>query len=551
MTTMSLRATSPANAAPAAGRKSLPIRWFEDRAIRTKILTAVALLGIVAVVTGVFAARGLSNVGNQIEGLAAMHHNVDGPLGTLHQDEIKGRMQIAMLGDQTTKAGISDWKQQIADNDTEMAGAIQAVDANLPVAQDWWTSFKIDWAKFQSVRDKVMVPLAGAHDHAGFAAAYDKQLAPVVSKMADDMDAGDAASVTYFDTTADAAKAQAQHDSRLQFILLGAGLVVALALSLLIARGIQRRIRSVQHSLQAMADRDLTVPAGAHSRDEIGQMAAALETARTNFSDIISNVVGSAEAVAASSEELSASTVQISAAAEETSVQAGVVASAADQVASNVQTVAAGSEQMDASIREIARNATDATRVASRAVTSAQTTNDTVRRLGVSSQEIGEVVKVITSIAEQTNLLALNATIEAARAGDMGKGFAVVANEVKDLAEETSKATEEIVQRITTIQQDTAGAVTAIGEIADIIATINESQLTIASAVEEQTATTNEMSRNVAQAASVSSEITSNMDSVASAAAATTAAVSQSRAATDDLARMASDLRSQVASFVY
>jgi methyl-accepting chemotaxis protein len=228
-----------------------------------------------------------------------------------------------------------------------------------------------------------------------------------------------------------------------------------------------------------------------------------------------------------------------------------VVAAASEQVSRNVQTVAAGSEQMDASIREIAQNANEAASVASTAVEAAQTTNDTVTKLGVSSQEIGNVVKVITSIAAQTNLLALNATIEAARAGEAGKGFAVVANEVKELAQETSRATEDIVSRVETIQADTAGAVEAIGEIASIIASINDFQLTIASAVEEQTATTNEMSRNVSEAASGSNEITTNINGVASAASATTEAVSQTRAAADELARMAAGLRGQVASFTY
>jgi methyl-accepting chemotaxis protein len=143
--------------------------------------------------------------------------------------------------------------------------------------------------------------------------------------------------------------------------------------------------------------------------------------------------------------------------------------------------------------------------------------------LGESSQQIGKVIEVITSIAEQTNLLALNATIEAARAGEAGKGFAVVAGEVKELAKETAKATEEIGSRIAAIQSDTSDAVGAIGEIEQVIARIADMQTTIASAVEEQTATTNEIGRNVAEAARGSAEIAENIVSVAQAARETSA----------------------------
>jgi methyl-accepting chemotaxis protein len=158
---------------------------------------------------------------------------------------------------------------------------------------------------------------------------------------------------------------------------------------------------------------------------------------------------------------------------------------------------------------------------------------------------------VITSIAEQTNLLALNATIEAARAGEAGKGFAVVATEVKELAQETARATEDIARRVQAIQGDTAGAVEAIAEISTIIGRINDYQLTIASAVEEQSATTNEMNRNVAEAATGAEEIAQNITGVASAAEVTTEGVAQSQQAVGELARMSSELQSAVSRFRY
>jgi methyl-accepting chemotaxis protein len=326
-------------------------------------------------------------------------------------------------------------------------------------------------------------------------------------------------------------------------------LLIAGAVAHRVSTRMKRQLDGVGEALRAVADGDLTRTVEVSSRDEIGQMAESLNAATESLRGTIAQLSTTSGLLSASSEELNGVSTRIAASATETSAQASHVAAAAEQVSRNVQTVAAGSEQMGGSISEIAHNANVGARVASQAVRAAETTTQTVTKLGVSSAEIGSVVKVITTIAEQTNLLALNATIEAARAGEAGKGFAVVASEVKDLAQETARATEDISRRVEAIQSDTEGAVTAITEISEIIGRINDYQATIASAVEEQSATTSEMNRNVTEAATGSSEIAENITNIAAAAEATSEAVGSSQRAAGELARMSEELQSTIARF--
>ena len=303
--------------------------------------------------------------------------------------------------------------------------------------------------------------------------------------------------------------------------------------------------------VSAAATGDLTRDVPIRGSDAIGRIGEGLDKFLGDLRPSIEAIARNAQTLGASSEGLSTVSQRMSVHAEQTSAQANLVSKAAEQVSRNVQTVATGVKEMGTSIAGIAKNANEAAKVATIAVSVAERTNATVANLGESSAEIGKVIKVITAIAGQTNLLALNAAIEAARAGEAGRGFAVVAHEVKELARETARATEDISRKIEAIQRDTHGAVEAIGRIGAIIHQINVIQGTIAGAVEEQTATTVEIGRNVDEAAKGSSEIALNITAVAQAALGTTEGAGNARMAAAELARMAAELQKLVGQFRY
>ncbi|WP_018681177.1 methyl-accepting chemotaxis protein [Actinokineospora enzanensis] len=519
---------------------------FGDLPVTVKIYSAVA---VVLVAFGVVVALSLSGSGRLTDGAQSVYDNGVKPTQTLAE------IRSDILTDRNFMLNyyMSDaqWRPKNKQSMTALDAEIQehfGLFATQTADQATLAALRDTWASYLQVRDQQMIPAADANDLGTFWDGYNKadQLTTTIDKQLD--------TLTTSQSTAAAADATEVHDTGVRtdwMIVIGAlvGLLLGVLLAWIVARSVTGPLRRVTGVLAAVADGDLTRRADVHRRDEVGKMAAALNRATDSMLDTVRTIGGNAAALGGSSRNMAQAGDTLARGAAQTADRADAVRQAAQDVSLHVQTLATASEEMGASIREIASNASDAARVAADAVVSAQETTDIVGKLGESSTEIGNIVKVITSIAEQTNLLALNATIEAARAGDAGKGFAVVASEVKDLAQETAKATENIAARVQMIQGETSSAVTAIEQISEIIHRISDYQSTIASAVEEQTATTGEMSRSVAEASAGADAIAETVTDVAEAASSTSSTVEASRETATALAGMAAELNDVVARF--
>ncbi|WP_432545652.1 methyl-accepting chemotaxis protein [Kineococcus sp. SYSU DK004] len=522
---------------------------LRDLRVSTKLFAG---FGVVCLLLAVVVGTGIARLQSSQANLESL--STDGVASVEAVGEVKAAFLQVRLD--ITSAALAPDAESTAEQLDRLAEHDQAYDTA-------WTSYlgaspSASAAELGEVEDllqeyrtsrEALVAAAQAGDTAAYIGARDATVAPLATRLADRIDAirdievQDAAEISD----------EGSHDFRTAVTLLlvvgAAALAFAVVVAVAISRSVARPLARTLHVVEGLAAGRLDQRVGYQAEDEVGQLAAAVDATMDKLTSTMRRIAGASTTLAASSEELSAVATQLSSGAEESATQSQVVSAATEEISANIGTVAAAGEQMTSAIREIATSTSEASSTAASAVSAATSAGQTLERLSASSREIGDVVKLITSIAEQTNLLALNATIEAARAGDAGKGFAVVAGEVKELAQQTARATEEIVARVNATQADASAAAGAISEITEVIARIDGLQATIAAAVEEQSATTSEMVRNVTEVSTGSQEIATNISGIAASADQTTSGATQTAQTAGEVSRAAAELNDLVASF--
>ena len=492
-------------------------------------------------------AERLAHLADQVRAVRYFDADVSGWEAFVIVEAYRSGADVALAADGENLLGLRESR-------AELEAALAAVDTTLMTDAERasFTTLTEAWEDYW-VSDTAMLAELARDDADGLAAATDRinvgessELWAVLYETGVELSDSVARRVD----AASARAADAVAGSRLAGGVAGAlALAVGAALLSRTRRSITRPLSRAVDVLDAMAAGHLDRRLGLDTGDEMGRMSRALDAANDHLAATLRTVAAEARALAAASDDLAGTAVRLTGSAEDNGAQAAMLASAAAQVRATVDGVAKEADDLLTALRQTAATADTVSETADDAVARVTDAQATVAGLGAASSEIGAVVGTITGIADQTNLLALNATIEAARAGQAGRGFAVVAHEVKELAGQTASATDDIAQRIATIQAETAANVAQIEDVSAAIRAIRDSQRTVAAVMVERAGATDGVARAVADASREMTSMSGSIDRVALVAQQTAADAAASAAAAERLQLMSEELRELVGAF--
>ena len=487
------------------------------------------------------------------------------------------REAIIETADDAIKAAVERYKKSLSDCLSDMDEISKLADNDERRARN------------KEIRETILTFDAAVQEMMPHAIANDNDVAmqitkdrvwPMETKLKQLVDARVIANKHYVEESEQASAETSQSVSTLIISVSVIGVVLGLGiLTLIVLRGVVAPFTAITASMDSLASGNLDTPIhGTDRRDEVGSLARSLDVFKSNAQErrrmaeretqevaarevrqqkidaatkrFDSMIVASLKNIGQAVGQLHSSSQALSSNAEQTQRQSTAVSAATEEATTNVETVSSASTELTASIHEISRQVQASASITQEAAREAQDASHKIDGLAEAAQKIGEVVNLINDIASQTNLLALNATIESARAGEAGKGFAVVANEVKHLAGQTARATDEIAAQISTVQEETKAAVQSITGISATIDKINELSSAIASAVEEQVAATAEIARNVEQASAGTREVATNISGVAQAASETGSMAQQVYSAANMLQQQSQQLEQEVQNFL-